>query len=117
MYKFYLTNYFKRQIKKLVKKDHQLKNNLIDLLTKFNKEQSTPLGKNVYKLRLQKSGRGKSSGYRVLIYIFEIENTLYPICIYAKNEKENISPDEMIQHLESTNTELEEKENTTLPNV
>lgn len=66
MYNFQITDYFKRQLKPIVKKDPELKENLIEILKSFNKESAIYLGKNIYKLRIKRNGAGKSGGYRLL---------------------------------------------------
>lgn len=43
------------------------------------------------KLRWGTRGRGKSGGIRV-IYYYKVKNSLFLLDVYAKNEKENLSP-------------------------
>ena len=105
-YKVILTEYFKKQLKRLLKKDRSLKENLKDALLTFHKEHETNIGMGVYKMRLKREGKGKSGGYRIYVFIMEIEGILTPICIYPKNEKDNVNYSEMIYHLEQTKQEL-----------
>ena|SRR3989338_906357 len=106
-YKIIITEYFKKQLKRLLKKDRSLKENLKNALLTFHKEYETAIGMGVYKMRLKREGKGKSGGYRMYVFIMEIEGILTPICIYPKNEKENLSYAELIWHLEKTKEELQ----------
>ena len=106
MYSSQITNYFKKQLKTIGKKDPQLKKILIETLKDFKREQAISLGKGVYKLRLKRSGSGKSGGYRLLLSVKEEEKKIAPIYIYSKSDRQNISVEEMAEHLESVNAEL-----------
>lgn len=88
-YKIKITDYFKKQLKRLVKKN-----------------QAIPIGAGVYKMRLKGQNKGKSGGYRLYILIIETDGILVPIYIYAKNEKENLRYEELSLHLENTKSEL-----------
>lgn len=48
----------------------------------------------VRKIRLKSASKGKRGGLRVCYYFYVIENRIYLLSIYAKNEQENISIDE-----------------------
>lgn len=106
MYEVLVSNYFAKQIKRLAKKNNQLKDNLKSALLNFNKNQAISIGHGVYKLRVSAENKGKSGGYRVYIYVVEINKILTPIAIYPKNEKENLSFNEMSRHLELVKIEL-----------
>jgi hypothetical protein len=105
-YKIIITNYFKKQLKKLVKKDLKLKDNLKKELLEFSKNKAISIGANVYKVRIASQNKGKSGGYRAYFFVMEIEGILAPICIYAKNYRENLTYDELTIHLENMKTEL-----------
>src|SRR5258708_38969896 len=64
------TDFFKRQLKRLVKKFPSLKSEFRDIIhvLEENPEQGTPIGKNCYKIRLSitSKGKGKSGGARVI---------------------------------------------------
>lgn len=106
MYEILVSNYFAKQLKRLIKKDFQLKENLRSALFDFNKERAVAIGHGVYKLRVSSQNKGKSGGYRVYVYVFEINKILTPITIYSKAEKENLSLNEMSKHLEMVKGEL-----------
>ncbi len=106
MYKILITDYFKKQLKKLVKKDPCLKENLKQELLIFDKRKSVSIGSGVYKIRIASQGKGKSGGYRSYLFVMEIEKILTPICIYSKNVKENLSYEELTRHLMKTKEEL-----------
>lgn len=105
-YRVFITNHFKKQLKRLLKKHADLKKITEDNLDYFNKNRAESIGKGVYKIRLEGQGKGKSGGYRLYIFVIEMDGYLSPICIYPKNEKENLSNDEMSQHLEKVKDEL-----------
>jgi len=106
MYRIILTKFFKKQLKRLLKKDPGLKNNLINTLLNFNREAAVSVGHEIYKTRLCGQNTGKSGGYRVYVFIVEINKILTPIAIYSKSEKENLVSEEMSGHLEKVKAEL-----------
>lgn len=106
MYRIVITGYFKKQLKKLVKKDLHLKENLKKELVGFSKQKSISIGCGVYKIRVAGQSKGKSGGYRAYLFIIEVENILAPVCIYAKNDKENLGYEELTWHLKKTKAEL-----------
>lgn len=105
-YNCQITDYFKKRLKKIAKKDPGLKGNLIETLINFKKEESISLGRGVYKLRISRSGGGKSGGYRLLVLVEENSRQLAPIFIYSKSARKNISLEEMNHHLEKIKAEL-----------
>ena len=52
------------------------------------------LGGNVYKVRVAKSGEGKSGGYRVIVLFRSGERTFY-VYGFAKSERDNIDEKEL----------------------
>lgn len=107
-YKIIVTEYFKKQLKRLLKKNRSLKQVFIEALHAFKKETAISIGNGVYKIRLKGQKKGKSGGYRLYIFVMETEGILTPICIYSKNEKENLTYNELSYHLEKTNEELKD---------
>jgi mRNA-degrading endonuclease RelE of RelBE toxin-antitoxin system len=106
-YDVLITDHFKKQVKRLKKKDREIKEHLINGLKRFNKRSSVHIGKGIYKLRLGKANKGKSGGYRIYILIIEIDEVLVPICIHSKNETENLSMLDLTLHLENVKAELD----------
>ncbi|WP_407520993.1 type II toxin-antitoxin system RelE/ParE family toxin [Lacibacter sp. MH-610] len=94
-YNIELTDYFKRQFKRLLRKYPSLKKELLELSNKLeqNPEYGTPIGNNCYKIRLAVSskGKGKSGGARVITHVYIIKRKVYLLSIYDKSEQENIS--------------------------
>ncbi|RYE19278.1 MAG: hypothetical protein EOP42_29330 [Sphingobacteriaceae bacterium] len=100
-----ITQRFKRELKRLVKKFPSLKvefESLIDLL-EVDPIQGTPIGNGFYKIRLAISskGKGKSGGARVISYAVITNETLYLIAVYDKSEQQNISQKELQDFLSS----------------
>ena len=106
MYKYQISDYFKKHLRMLLKKDPQLKNVVFETLKNFSKEQAISLGNGVYKLRIKRSGSGKSGGYRLLLLVAEFAKQIAPIYIYSKADRATISMEEIIIHLERTKREL-----------
>jgi len=63
---------------------------IVDFLAN-NPKAGIGLGGGLRKVRIAKSGKGKSAGYRV-IHFYKTENfPLFLITIFAKNEKDNLT--------------------------
>lgn len=105
-YKIALTHHFKKQIKSLLKKNRSLKVELMKVLSNFEKPKEISIGKGVYKLRVAGNSKGKSGGYRLYVLVIEFEGILAPVCIYSKNEQENLNLKELTYHLQKVNEEL-----------
>lgn len=90
---------FEKELKRLVKKYHSLKDEFFDLVQtlKTTPEYGTPLSNNCYKIRLAiaSKGKGKSGGARVITYVQIVENTVYLLTIFDKSEQENISDSDL----------------------
>jgi len=90
---------FDHELKRLAKKYPSLKYEyeaLVEDLEK-NPEIGTPLGNNVYKIRLAvaSKGKGKSGGARVITYLKTEQGFVYLLSIYDKGEKVTISDKEI----------------------
>lgn len=48
----------------------------------------------VRKVRFAARGKGKSGGVRAIYYFFDVENPLYAILLYGKNEQANLSAEQ-----------------------
>lgn len=108
MYKIVITNFFKKQLKRLIKKNPLLKQDLINVLANFRKELAISIGRGVYKFRLKNQEKGKSGGYRIYVFIVEVDDILVPIAIYSKSERENFTLGELNDCLERTKNELQQ---------
>jgi mRNA-degrading endonuclease RelE of RelBE toxin-antitoxin system len=98
---------FERELKRLAKKYISLKNEyemLIDALEE-NPETGTPLGNNLYKIRLAVASkhRGKSGGARIITYFKTEEGSVYLLSIYDKGEKDTISDNDIQKILLAVN--------------
>lgn len=98
-YKIEITDNFKKEAKKLIKKYASLRNEIAELGKELsvNPTMGTPLGNDVYKIRLSISSKnkGKSGGARVISYVKIIDKTVYLLAIYNKGEQDNISDAEI----------------------
>lgn len=85
----------KKDIKKLIKKYKNLKQDLIELVNLLQKNPyaGIHLGENFYKNRIKNSSskKGKRSGFRVIYYLIGENNEIWILKIYSKNEIDNLS--------------------------
>ena len=85
---------FKKEAKRLIKKFPSLKDELAGLSTTLSNEPEagSPLGNNIYKIRLaiKSKGKGKSGGARVITYVVTDDNEVYLLTIYDKSEFDNL---------------------------
>jgi mRNA-degrading endonuclease RelE of RelBE toxin-antitoxin system len=98
-YKVELSPAFKKEAKRLSKKYFSLKNELDDLFANLeeNPIQGTPLGDDVYKIRLAlaSKGKGKSGGARVISFVRVDHTKVILLTIYNKGERDSISDKEI----------------------
>ena len=101
-YKIELSANFKKEAKKLIKKYSSLKTELADLFIELeeNPTTGTPLGNDIYKIRLSiaSKNKGKSGGARVMSFVKITDTTVLLFSIYNKGDKDNIS-DKEIEYL------------------
>lgn len=101
-----ITDNFKKEAKKLIKKYTSLKNELFDLQEQIeeNPRLGTLIMENIYKIRLavKSKGRGKSGGLRVINMVEEdvddeevINTIVNMLSIYDKSEITNLSDKEI----------------------
>lgn len=105
-YKAYITKHFNKQLKKLVKHNSSLAREVWGALFSFDKKFHISIGNYIYKIRLKGNQKGKSGGYRMYIYVFEVENVLTPICIYSKSNMNDISEEDLNRHASKVLEEL-----------
>ena len=98
-FKIIASDNFKKEARKLSKKYYSLKTELELLSSRLSEmpRSGTPLGNDVYKIRLAISskGKGKSGGARVITYVQINNETVLLLSIYNKGEKEDISDKEI----------------------
>jgi mRNA-degrading endonuclease RelE of RelBE toxin-antitoxin system len=101
-YSIELTDNFKKEAKRLTKKYPSLKTELAELFTELeeNPTTGTPLGNDIYKIRLAvaSKNKGKSGGARVLSFVKVTQTTVLLFSIYSKGELDNLT-DKQIQEL------------------
>jgi hypothetical protein len=94
-YNVELTDYCKRQFKRLARKYPSLKKELAGLIDtlELKPDTGTPLGNNCFKIRLAiaSKGKGKSGGARLITHVYVLRKKVYLLSIYDKSEQENIS--------------------------
>lgn len=104
----YFTAYFKRQLKKLMKKYSHAKEDLLNGLKNIDLRHEISIGKSIYKIRIKSSdmNRGKSGGFRSYVYFYVKKDLLVPLCIYSKSDQSFVSEQELQFHVDRMNEEL-----------
>jgi mRNA-degrading endonuclease RelE of RelBE toxin-antitoxin system len=101
-YSIELTANFKKEAKRLSKKYPSFKSELFELIEQLevNPTLGTPLGNDIYKIRLAiaSKNKGKSSGARVLTFVKITQTTVLLFSVYSKSEIDNLS-DKAIKEL------------------
>jgi mRNA-degrading endonuclease RelE of RelBE toxin-antitoxin system len=98
-YKIELTDNFKKEAKKLIKKYPSLKKELADLFKELenNPTIGIPLGSDIYKIRIAiaSKNKGKSGGARVLSFVKITQTTVLLFSIFNKGEVDNLTDKEI----------------------
>ena len=98
-YKIELSENFKKEAKRLTKKYPSLKVELGNLFNelKENPTIGTPIGNDIYKIRLAvaSKGKGKRGGARVMSFVKVTATTVLLFSIYSKGDKDSISDKEI----------------------
>jgi len=101
-YSVELSDNFKKEAKRLSKKYPSLKSELAELFTELeeNPTLGTPLGNDIYKIRLvvASKSKGKSGGARILSFVKVTQTTVLLFSIYSKGEVDNLT-DKQIKEL------------------
>ena len=104
-YNVKLSANFKKEAKRLSKKYPTLKIKLAELFTALedNLTTGTPMGNDIYKIRLAiaSKNKGKSGGARVMSFVKIIDTTVLLFSIYNKGEKNSISDKEVKELLKA----------------
>ena len=80
-----------RWFKRFAAKENIMDNELRELVNQLEAGNvGTNLGGGVYKMRLARSGEGKSGGYRVIVFFIEAENVRF-LCMALQNLLRRIS--------------------------
>ena len=105
LYKIELTDDFKRDAKRLIKKYRSIASEINDLVESLETDpiQGEPLGKDCYKIRMSISSKnkGKSGGSRVITCVKIIDETVILLSIYDKSEREDIEDKALNQLLKN----------------
>lgn len=98
-YNIELTETFKNEAKKLIKKYPSLRAEIEELGNHLavTPTLGIPLGNDVYKIRISiaSKNKGKSGGARIITYVKVVAQTVYLLSIYSKGDKDNISDKEI----------------------
>ena len=98
MYKIILSDKFKRESKRFVRKYRSLEYELEDLFLQLQTDptKGISLGESLYKIRLavKSKGAGKSGGMRAIYFVFVSGKKVVILRIIDKSEQENISESE-----------------------
>lgn len=99
-YRIELTENFKKEAKRLIKKYAPLRTEILELGKELAENPTTgiPLGNDVYKIRLgvASKNKGKAGGARVITFVKIIDETVYLLSIYSKGEIDSLTDNEII---------------------
>lgn len=99
-YRIELTENFKKEAKRLIKKYASLRTEILELGKELAENPTTgiPLGNDVYKIRLgvASKNKGKAGGARVITFVKIIDETVYLLSIYSKGEIDSLTDNEII---------------------
>lgn len=111
MYQSVILPHFTRQLQGYARKYRGLADAVADVLDDFHKEQHARLRGNLYKVRLRTKdvARGKSSAFRLIVLIIEVNNYILPVTLYFKGDQAGITKKELSHHLEIILFELQAK--------
>ena len=82
---------FLRRAKAIMTEDERA--SLVDFIA-ANPEAGTALGGGLRKVRVARTGGGKSGGYRTIYVFGGMQMPLFLVTVFAKNEKDNLSKTE-----------------------
>ena len=99
-YRIELTENFKKEAKRLIKKYASLRTEILELGKELAENPTTgiQLGNDVYKIRLgvASKNKGKAGGARVITFVKIIDETVYLLSIYSKGEIDSLTDNEII---------------------
>ena len=94
---------FNKGVKRIAKKHKSILESVLKLIDdlELNPTLGTPLGQNLYKIRLAVSGtnKGKSGGARVITYVVVTNEVVILTEIYLKSEQDSFDNDRLIERL------------------
>lgn len=110
-YKIYLSDYFLKQLKSLLKKYKHLEEDLVLTLENFNIQTTIPLGAGLYKMRLKSSDlkKGSQKSFRLVVFVYQAKHGLVPVNIYFKGDRGNVDKEIIKLHLAKILNELRSK--------
>ncbi len=92
--RYFLNKSFSNKLKKELKNEKVSKKEYAqELLGNFHKYKKDPLGAKLHKVRVAKEGKGKSGGYRNIVF-WEHGKLVIAVYIFAKGDKDNLSHEE-----------------------
>ena len=98
-FKVFSTDTFQKDFRQLAKKHSSLKSDLLKFIESLEKNptQGTPLGNNLFKIRIAitSTGKGKSGGARIITFAKVKDKEVFLITIYSKSERDSISKEEL----------------------
>lgn len=94
---------FDRQLKKLIKKYPDFKEDISELADSLatNPKRGVAVGKCCYKIRVKFTlkGKGKSGGARVITYLHMVQQKVYLLAVYDKSEVATIIDSQIVEQL------------------
>lgn len=102
-YSVFVIANFEKEAKRLIKKYPSLSQEIQELIQNLQQvpDMGTPIGNNVYKIRLaiESKGKGKRGGARVITFLKLTAKSVYLLSIYNKGDKNDIPHKEVLSLL------------------
>lgn len=107
--RYIISEHFKKQLKGYLKKFRSLFEDVILSLENFSPFTSISLGRRTYKVRVKSSdlNKGKSHGFRLVVFVIKAEEYITPLVIYFKGERADMSKEEILHNLQQVQQELD----------
>ena len=94
LYEFIQSKQFTKAWDSLGLDDEELRRLEIEIMEDPKKAPVIPKTGRLRKMRWNYNGKGKRGGARICYVDFELQNTIYLLLLYAKNEKEDLDEEE-----------------------
>jgi hypothetical protein len=83
-----------KKFDKLLKSENLNRHELESVIDDILKNRSISLGAKLFKVRMKAMRRGKSGGYRVIVFLKVREHMIF-LVVFAKSDRENITGSEL----------------------
>ncbi len=83
-----------RKFDRLLKSENLTRYELKSVTGDILANRAVSLGAKLYKIRMKAQGRGKSGGYRIIVF-FKVREHMIFLALFSKNDRENLTENEL----------------------